>query len=323
MTSDTMQLCDDMNVADRVDQIMSLEPVIDKTAQTVSLQDSFTDLCSVAHGTNLAAACSALRNTNGQLVPVSVLGQLRASGATPEQYLGHAFWLIVGGQPWAAGSVAVCVGALAMHLCGDLAACFCGLAACACLGLVRNPLRDVVFAADVLHFGVKALETAERYSHSEAGMIFKLDSSRSVRRSEASLIPAILIGELVDPRGKGAALNKQFQNPTDETVKSIPVGNPLYGKTVEEIKEEFADQVIGERLKIRGIFVAHPTNAEQDPSLLELVKELVRRIALEQRCDYSDIHVGLLRKEVATFKEALSGHRAVTRSDIQLYLFGG
>ncbi|OLQ00267.1 hypothetical protein AK812_SmicGene17109 [Symbiodinium microadriaticum] len=235
MASDTMQLCDDMNVADRVDQIMSLEPVIDKTAQTRSLQDSFTDLCSAAHGTNLAAACSALRNTNGQLVPVSVLGQLRASGATPEQYLGHAFWLIVGGQPWAAGSVAVCVGALAMHLCGDLAAC------------------------------------------------------------------------------KGAALNKQFQNPTDETVKSIPVGNPLYGKTVEEIKEEFADQVIGERLKIRGVFVAHPTNAEQDPSLLELVKELVRRIALEQRCDYSDIHVGLLRKEVATFKEALSGHREVAR----------
>eukprot|EP00931_Biecheleriopsis_adriatica_P060472 TRINITY_DN36328_c0_g1_i1.p1 TRINITY_DN36328_c0_g1~~TRINITY_DN36328_c0_g1_i1.p1 ORF type:complete len:324 (+),score=49.21 TRINITY_DN36328_c0_g1_i1:41-1012(+) len=323
MASDTTQLCDGMSVADRADQIMSLEPVIDKTAQTLSLQYDFTDSCSAAHGTNLAAAFSALRNTNGQLVPISVLGQLWSSGATPEQYLGHAFWQVVCGQPQAAGCLAVCAAALAMYLCGGLSVCFTGLAACACLGSVRNPLRDVVFATDVLHFGVKALDTAEHYAHSEAGLKSKLEGSRSIRRSEASLIPVVLIGELVDPEGKGAALNKIFQNPTEEAVKSFPVGNPLYGKTVAEVKEVFANQVIGERLKIRGLFVAHPTNADHDPSVLELAKELVRRVALEQRCDYSDIHVGLLRKEVATFKDMLSGPQEVTSSDIQRCLFGG
>merc|ERR1719220_1745445 len=46
--------------------------------------------CSAAHGSNLAAVLSALRNTNGQLVPINrlqKLGRLRASGATPVNYL--------------------------------------------------------------------------------------------------------------------------------------------------------------------------------------------------------------------------------------------
>jgi hypothetical protein len=46
------------------------------------------------------------------------------------------------------------------------------------------------------------------------------------------------------------------------------------------------------------------------------VKELVRRAAVEQGCDYSGIRVGLLQKEVATFKQAHAGKREVTHDDL-------
>jgi hypothetical protein len=154
----------------------------------------------------------------------------------------------------------------------------------------------------------------------------KLEGTKSVRRSEASLIPAVLIGDLADPDGTGAshgrsrairssgrrfivyfvwrinteiceaasetlkdstahgyyafgligtafrelewktlifferaipisanawltgaALNEYFLNPTEEAASSMQ-------QTVAEVKEVFATQIIGERLKIRGIF---------------------------------------------------------------------
>ena len=151
-------------------------------------------------------------------------------------------------------------------------------------------------------------------------MELKLEGSRSIRRSEASLIPALLIGALHDPSGKGAALNQVFQNPSAESVRCIPRGNPLHGKTAEEVQALFADQIIGERFLIHGIFVAHPTAPAQDPVVLELVEDLVRRAAEEQRCEYGDIRVGLLRHEVATFKHMHAGKREVTRGDIQALL---
>merc|ERR1719410_2794036 len=107
-------------------------------------------------------------------------------------------------------------------------------------------------------------------------------------KSEAAFIPVLVIGELVDPDGAGAALNNQFQNPPEEMVHTIPKENPLYGKTLAEVKEVFADQIIGERLKIHMIFVAPPTDAEKEPAVLGLVQDLVQRVAEEQGHDYSD-----------------------------------
>ena len=103
---------------------------------------------------------------------------------------------------------------------------------------------------DILCFGGQTFATAVRYARSEAGREPKLEESRTVRRSEAALIPALLLGELVDPNGNGAKLNSQFQNPTQAVVDSIPANNPLYGKTFEEVKAVFSDQIIGERLKV-------------------------------------------------------------------------
>ena len=82
----------------------------------------------------------------------------------------------------------------------------------------------------------------------------------------------------------------------------------------------FADQIIGERFLIHGMFVAHPTDPAQDECVLELVEDLVRRATAEQRCEYGDIRVGLLRNEVAAFKQMHAGKQAVTRGDIQALL---
>ena len=142
----------------------------------------------------------------------------------------------------------------------------------------------------------------------------KLDGTTTIRRSEASLIPAVLIGDLSDPNGTGAALNKHFQNPTQDAAKTM-------GKTIAEVKETFATQIIGERMMIRSIFVAHPTDPDQDSIVQELAKELVHRVAVEQGCGgYNGIRVGLLRGEVAEFKRAHAGKRVVTHADLRALL---
>jgi len=81
------------STSNRVEEILSKEPVIEKPA-AISFGPKLNQHphihtfinCSAAHGTNLAAALSALRNTIGQLVPINrleKLGRLWASGATP------------------------------------------------------------------------------------------------------------------------------------------------------------------------------------------------------------------------------------------------
>ena len=262
---------DNMSIDKRVETIMRAEPQ-ERKKRFWEDNSSFADTCNAAHGTNLAAVLSALRNTSGQLVPINQLGDnLWASGATPEP--------ILGGGP-------------------------------------KNPLRSVVFATDILRFGSQAFATAERYARCEAGMEPKLEGSRTVRRSEAALIPALLLGELVDPNGNGAKLNSQFQNPTQAVVDSIPADNPLYGKTLEEVKAVFSDQIIGERFKILGIFVAHPTKEEENTCVLELAEKLVQASGLEQGCDYSGIRVGLLRRDIVKFKQQIEGRTELDDEDI-------
>ena len=42
---------------------------------------------------------------------------------------------------------------------------------------------------------------------------------------------------------------------------------------------------------------------------------------MEQRCDYSNIRVGLLRKEVVAFKRIHAGNRELACADLQRYLY--
>ena len=259
-----LRLADGIDVCARAETIMRAEPTgngtIGRGTATGSGGYAFTEIGHAAHGTTLAAALSALRNTNAQLVPVKELGELRGTGATPEEYL-------VGPD-------------------------------------AHSELTEVVFAADLLNFGGAAMETAEQYARKEAGMEAKHESARSIRRSEAALIPAVLVGDLADPCGKGAALNRFFQ---DEQVFK---------------KEIFETQIIGERMKIRSIFVAHPTHPGEDASIVELAKELVRRAAAEQgrSRDCELIHIGMLRESVAEFKTKHAGKQAVTHSELSLLL---
>lgn len=169
-------------------------------------------------------------------------------------------------------------------------------------------------------FVEKAVKTAEGYERSEAGVGTKLEGSKSIPNSEASSIPALMIGELVDPNGTGAALNNQFQKPPDEMLHTLPQENPLYGKTLAEVKEVFADQIIWERLKIHMIFVAHPTHAEKEPAVLGVVQDLVHRAAEEQGHDYCDVRVGLLHNVIAVFTQAHAEDEA-TCSNIQHHLY--
>lgn len=262
---------DGIDLSWRADKIMCAEPFI-KSSIAAGIGFPFTEVGHAAHGTNLAAALSALRNTNAQLVPVKELGELRGTGATPETYL---------------------------------------------TGTDVNDhsiLTQVVFAADLLHFGGAAFETAEKYALAEAGMEKKLEGTTTIRRSEASLIPAVLVGDLADPKGIGASLNKHFQNPTEEAAN-------IMGKTVAEAKQTFATQIIGERMIIRSIFVAHPTDPYQDLNVVELVKTLMQKVAIEQgQRGYAGIRVGLLRGEGAEFKRTHAGKQVVTHADLRALL---
>jgi len=120
--------------------------------------------------------------------------------------------------------------------------------------------------------------------------------------------------------GKGAKFNEPFLDPPANIVSSITPDTLLYGKTYEEVKASFAEQIIGERLNIRMIFIFPLNDSDKDPGWLDLVKEFVQRVAAEQGCGYSDIHVGLLRKEITVFKEVAARKGEVTDEDIQRYL---
>lgn len=61
----TLQLSDGVGVSERADRIMSMEPVVrNATMGVMDANPAFTDTGHAAHETNLAAALSALRNTN-------------------------------------------------------------------------------------------------------------------------------------------------------------------------------------------------------------------------------------------------------------------
>lgn len=124
----------------------------------------------------------------------------------------------------------------------------------------------------------------------------------------AALIPVLLVGDLTDPKGKGAALNEHFQNKA-----AFPP---------DVFEEYLVTKIIGDRMIIRSIFVAHPNNPDQDSSVLELAEELVRSVAAQQGRPggYDGVCVGLLRGPPAEFKRTHAGKQAVTHADLRVLL---
>ncbi|KAJ3426443.1 hypothetical protein M0812_28899 [Anaeramoeba flamelloides] len=140
--------------------------------------------------------------------------------------------------------------------------------------------------------------------------------------SKASLIPAIVVGELLDPKGIGKKLNTYFQNPFGNDLAKLPKKNPLYRKRLEEVKEIFVDQVIGIRINIQGIYVSSPNkSSENEKQTLELVTKIVQQVSLEQEIDYSYIYIGLIKNEVTKFKETMEPRRDVTFKEICEHFF--
>ena len=134
----------------------------------------------------------------------------------------------------------------------------------------------------------------------------------------------VVLGELVDTEGDGATFVEAFMNP--ENYGIIQPGNILYGLSDAEILEIFVDQVAGDKLIIRKILVENSDDPDGDTEMLELVKTLVERIAMglkqdQPDIDYSDIHFGLMREELASFKDAMGSRRDVSREEIIAHFF--
>lgn len=301
-------LRDDLSISERATAILAQEPFLLGLRSQAGTEEERRPLAHpgageagrrivAAHGTNLAAVLSALRNTDAALFPIADL-----------ESLGDSLGVAPGGAPlWAGGATPL------PYLAGGAA----------------NPLRRAVFGTDVVRYGARALDTAEDYARKEAGAAPKLPGTRSEGRpgrSEAARIAAVVVGELADPAGTGAGLNARFRDPPEDVARGIPEGNPLRGKTRAEIADAFADQVVGEWLDVRAIFVGHPTDAGEDARVLELVEELVDRAGRERGRDLRRgdgiARVGLLRREVAAFKAFLreEGREGATLGEIREYL---
>ena len=115
--------------------------------------------------------------------------------------------------------------------------------------------------------------------------------------SEASNIPVVVLGELVDPEGKGKANHEEIyvKNPT--WADNVAEDHPFYGWTYEQVGE-FMDalQMQSERVNIRGLFVWDPESKGRDEVYRDIVKSVIDRIAAEQEIDYSDVSVRMTKE---------------------------
>lgn len=271
------------------DSILKTVPSIKKTSEILKL---FTGpfrrpkldnylVCTAAHGTSLSAVLSALMNSNGNLVSIQTMHDLDITRTS-------------GCTP-------------AMYLGGGRS----------------NIINRVVCGAD-LSFGAKAVETVGDYASLSSGGKVPLKGAIGIQNTFIARIPAVVLGDLVDTKGDGATFTEGFMNPANYSL--IQPGNPLYGKSEAEILEIFVDQVAGDKLTIRKILVENPGNPHTDNELLELVKTVVERIVMELKkdqpdIDYSDIRFGIMREELASFKEAMGSRRDVSRGEIIAHFF--
>ena len=74
--------------------------------------------------------------------------------------------------------------------------------------------------------------------------------------SEASNIPVIVIGEIVDPEGRGKANHEEYYVRNPIWVDNLPKDHPWYGWTYEQVGSIMdAMQIQAERLNIRMLLV--------------------------------------------------------------------
>ncbi len=115
--------------------------------------------------------------------------------------------------------------------------------------------------------------------------------------SEASNIPVIVLGELVDPEGRGKANHEEIyvRNPT--WVDDLQKDHPWYGWSYEQVGSMMdAIQIQAERINIRLILVWDPESKGRDESYRDVMREVIAMISAEQEIDYADVPVRMLKE---------------------------
>lgn len=144
------------------------------------------------------------------------------------------------------------------------------------------------------------LSIAHLYAMVEAGhgKHFWGEPDRQVL-SEASDIPIIAIGDLVDPEGHARAAHEDIYVKNTDWRKTVPKDNPLDGRS-HAFVSAFMDNIqnLGERLNIRLLIVWDPKSSGRDEEYRDLVKTVIALIGQEVGTDYSDISI-IMAKELS------------------------
>jgi hypothetical protein len=115
--------------------------------------------------------------------------------------------------------------------------------------------------------------------------------------SEARNIPVIVLGELVDPEGRGKANHEEIyvKNPT--WVDELPEEHPWYGWTYEQVGSMMeAIQIQAERVNIRVLLVWDAESKGRDEAYRYVTKKVIEMISAEQQIDYSDLSVRTMKE---------------------------
>ncbi len=156
----------------------------------------------------------------------------------------------------------------------------------------------------------------ERYALIEAGHgdHYWGKPNRSVL-SEASDIPVIVIGELLDPEGNGQAMHEKIFGINSSFVGNVSEDHPFYGWTPEQVAAMMtAIQRYGERLNVRILLVWDPVSKGRDKAYRAIAEEVLSLISDEQGIDYSDVPVHLYHDLTEQQKKYL------TTDDIRMLL---
>ena len=114
----------------------------------------------------------------------------------------------------------------------------------------------------------------------------------------SSNIPVIVLGELVDPEGRGKANYEEIyvRNPTwvNDLKKE---DHPWYGWSYEQVGSMMdAIQIQAERINIRVILVWDTESKGRDEAYRDVMKEVIAMISVEQEIDYADVPVRILKE---------------------------
>jgi len=125
--------------------------------------------------------------------------------------------------------------------------------------------------------------------------------------SEASNIPVIVIGEIVDPEGRGKANHEEYYVRNPIWVDNLPKDHPWYGWTYEQVGSIMdAMQIQAERLNIRMLLVWDPESRSRDEAYRDVMKEVIAMLSAEQEIDYSDVPVCMVKELTETQMNCLT-----------------